>query len=543
MRWSNFASLLLLSNAILLNAVSTNTAVAGEVAVPICSSGMVWEDRNGNGQRDPGERPLAGIKLSDGQQLVTTDAQGHYRLPANDGRTVFIIKPAAYALPERADGLPDAWKNSPSPTSSTLKYGGLRDARAACKDFGLVPQPRQRMSADSMRMLVFSDTQTKSMQDVDYYLRDIVQPLLAQRDQYQLGTTLGDVVNDDLSLYPQLKQVTAQLGLPWLHIPGNHDLDFDAGSDEESLLSYRNQFGPDTFAWEEPLLTFIGLDDVVYQPGVKPAYVGGLREDQFRFLQEYLPTVRKDRLLVLAMHIPTFLPDPGRETFRLADRQRLFDLLKDFPHVLLLSGHSHTQQQWFHGADEGWHGTQPLHEYNVGAACGAFWSGVKDAQGIPDSRMADGTPNGYADLRVAGDGSYALAWHAARDPEGSHIGLHLPQVLRQGAYPAWGVYANVYMGDAASRVEFRVDGADWKPMTQVRQPDPGLLAENVRDDQAPALRGYDRSPEAVPSAHLWRGALPTDLSIGEHQVEVRVFDRWQGEQRVQGHYRLQDAKP
>ena len=29
---------------------------------------------------------------------------------------------------------------------------------------------------------------------------------------------------------------------------------------------------------------------------------------------------------------------PGRETFRHADRQRLFDLLKDFRNVLVLSG-------------------------------------------------------------------------------------------------------------------------------------------------------------------------------------------------------------
>jgi hypothetical protein len=27
-----------------------------------------------------------------------------------------------------------------------------------------------------------------------------------------------------------------------------------------------------------------------------------------------------------------------------------------------------------------------------------------------------------------------------------------------GAYPAWGVYANVYMGEDASVVEYRVDG-------------------------------------------------------------------------------------
>jgi hypothetical protein len=157
--------------------------------------------------------------------------------------------------------------------------------------------------------------------------------------------------------------------------------------------------------------------------------------------------------------------------------------------------------------------------------------------------MSDGTPKGYALLDVAGNGSYRLQYRVAGKPASEQIGLHAPKVLRQGAYPAWGVYANVYMGDAGTRVEYRVDGGDWKPMRKVMQPDPALLAENVRDDQADALRGYDRSPEAEPSPHLWRGALPTDLAIGEHEVEVRAFDRWRGEQRATTRYRLESASP
>jgi hypothetical protein len=99
------------------------------------------------------------------------------------------------------------------------------------------------------------------------------------------------------------------------------------------------------------------------------------------------------------------------------------------------------------------------------------------------------------------------------------------------------------MGDDDTRVEVRIDGGEWKPMKKVLQPDPNLLAENARDDEADALRGYDRSPEAEPSPHLWRAALPTDLAAGEHTIEVREFDRWRGEQRAKTTYRLQDALP
>ncbi|MDT9121621.1 calcineurin-like phosphoesterase C-terminal domain-containing protein, partial [Escherichia coli] len=78
----------------------------------------------------------------------------------------------------------------------------------------------------------------------------------------------------------------------------------------------------------------------------------------------------------------------------------------------------------------------PLHEYNVGAACGAFWSGVKDAQGIPDTTMSDGTPNGYGLLNVQPQGRYSVEYRVARAPEDMQIALHAPRVLRHGAYPA-----------------------------------------------------------------------------------------------------------
>jgi hypothetical protein len=390
-------------------------------------------------------------------------------------------------------------------------------------------------------VLVFGDPQPKSAVEAGYFRRDIVEPLRG-RQQATLGMSLGDIVDDAPALYPLVKAATAELGMPWMYLPGNHDIDADAPGDADSLRSFHRAFGADTHARETSLATFIALDDVIALPGRKPAYIGGFREDQFAFLKAYLPTVHKDRLLVLAMHIPLF-ENAGRDSFRDADRRRLFALLRDFPHLLVLSAHSHTQQHVFHDASDGWQGARPLHEYNVGAACGAYWSGIEDAEGIPDAMMADGTPNGYAMLTVRAGGTYALAWHNARDPADTQIGLHAPKVLRRGAYPAWGVYANVYMGMDDSRVEYRVDAGAWSPMRKVLQPDPALLAENMRDDAADTLRGYDRSPEAEPSRHLWRAALPTNLAVGEHRVDVRTFDRWRGETSASTSYRLDSASP
>lgn len=508
--------------------------------LPPCNSGRVWEDRNGNGRFDEGEIPLSGIRLSDGVDITLTDEEGWYHFPVVDGRTVFVIKPPGYDFPAHANGLPDFWRHVRTEPGPELRFGGIAAEFPACRDFGLLPRVDET-GANALEMLIFADPQTSSMREVDFYRRDIVKPLVG-RHGARLGTTLGDITNDDLSLYPALVEVTTQLGVPWLHVPGNHDIDFDVLHDEDSLLSFRHHFGPDTFAWEEAQMTFIGLDDVIYLPGQRPAYIGGFRKDQFAFLEAYLPTVPKDRLLVIGVHIPLF-DDEGRETFRRADRERLFGLLAGFPHVLVLSAHSHTQRHWYHGADSGWQGAQPLHEFNVGAACGAYWSGVEDEEGIPDATMADGTPNGFATLVARTRGEYALAWHPAREPDSSGIALHAPRVLRQGAYPAWGVYANVFMGDEHTPVEYRVDGGEWRPMQKVLRPDPRVMVENVADDLADALRGFDRSPEAEPSHHLWRAALPTRIGAGEHQVEVRAMDRWHGELRASLRYRLDDGEP
>ncbi|MEI2429302.1 calcineurin-like phosphoesterase family protein [Lysobacter yananisis] len=535
--------------------VAMPSALAQSLPAP-CEGGTVFEDRNGNGRRDPGEPGLAGQRVSDGRGIVLTDAQGRYTLPLRERGSQFVIKPAGYRLAARADsGLPDYWLNTTLGEGPALKYGGMPQAAPTCRDYPLIPEPRKPRGGE-LDVLVFADPQTKSATDVGYYRRSIVEPLRAQRKGRaplaDLGLTLGDLTHDDLSLYPRINAVTASLGVPWLHAPGNHDLDFDAKDDEDSLLSYRHVYGPDTYAWEEAQANFVVLDDVVYRPGSKPEYIGGLRPDQFAFLEAYLAAADKRRLLVLAMHIPLFDAAPGRESFRHADRERLFGLLREFPHVLVLSGHSHAQRHVYHNGDSGWRGAAPLHEYNVGAACGAFWSGIKDAQGLPDATMSDGTPNGYARLRVRADAGYALSWHPAPSAgralgtaavANDYLRLYAPKALRQGSYPIRDVYANVFMGRDDSRVEYRIDGGDWKPMRRVAQPDPALLAENARDDAAAQLRAYDRSATATPTPHLWSALLPTDLAVGEHAVEVRAFDAWQGEQRLGTAYRLLDAAP
>ena len=44
------------------------------------ASGTVFNDANGNGQRDPDEKGLAGVGVSNGEAIVETDADGRWQL-------------------------------------------------------------------------------------------------------------------------------------------------------------------------------------------------------------------------------------------------------------------------------------------------------------------------------------------------------------------------------------------------------------------------------------------------------------------------------
>ncbi len=525
----------------LLFCAATTSVVAAET---VAASGRVFLDRDGNGIADPSEPGLADVKVSNGRDVVLTDSEGRYRLSISDNDTVFVIKPPGFAVATGEAGLPRFWRHHRPAGSPALRYGGMAASDARAVDFPLRPEPAAgEGDGHGLEVLIFGDPQTKNRRHVEYYQRAIVTPILGKHPRARLGLTLGDVVDDDLSLYPALNRVTAALGLPWLHAAGNHDMDFDAERDEDALLTFRQTFGPDTFAWEEAEASFVVLDDTIHLPGPSPEYVGGLREEQFVFLRNYLSGLSSERRLVLAAHIPFFDPMPGRETFRAQDRRRLFELLRPFRKVLLLTAHGHVQRHYFHGPEDGWFGPEPLHEYNVGAVCGSWWSGPLDAEGLPAATMADGTPNGHAVLRIAADGDYALRWHAAGKPDDHAIALHAPNVLRRGAWPGVPVVANVFMGIEGDRVELRIDGGPWRPMTPFHGPDPRLLAENLRDDSLDILRGPDRLPQAQPSTHLWRFLLPTDLELGEHTIEVRAFDRWRGELRAGTVYRLDEYAP
>ena len=167
-------------------------------AILYCDGGMVFEDRNGNGRREPGEPGVAGVKVSDGVEVSVTDTRGVYRLTPVDGRSLFVIKPAGYLSIRREDGLPDVWRNTRTAPGPALKYGGMPVQPATCRDFALraaKPSPKRQQALD---VVVFADPQPKAQRDVDFYRRDIIEPL--KRDTaIEMGHGFGRFYFDGLA--------------------------------------------------------------------------------------------------------------------------------------------------------------------------------------------------------------------------------------------------------------------------------------------------------------------------------------------------------
>ncbi|AAW75517.1 hypothetical protein DXO170_11475 [Xanthomonas oryzae pv. oryzae] len=84
---------------------------ASAYARDITVVGIVYAERDGRAGRSADEPGVADVAVSNGEQIVRTDAQGRYRLPVRDGQTVFVIKPGDRRFVPAADGLPAFWRH------------------------------------------------------------------------------------------------------------------------------------------------------------------------------------------------------------------------------------------------------------------------------------------------------------------------------------------------------------------------------------------------------------------------------------------------
>ena len=482
--------------------------------------GMVYEDLNGNGIKDSNEKGVAGVPVSNGSRVELTDSSGKYEIGTNEDNIVFVIKPSGYALRCNEHHQPEFYYIHKRNGSPELKFKGLPATGDLPQsvDFPLIPKPY----TENFRILVFGDPQPYTLEEMNFFRQAVVSELLEAKG-VAFGISLGDLVGDDLDLFSPYKEVVGQIGVPWHNVIGNHDINYDAGEDRYSDETFERQFGPANYSFNYGMVHFIILDDILYpDPLDGEGYRGGLREDQFEFIENDLKFVPPEHLIVLAFHIP--LRNEGHyESFRNEDRKRLFRLLKDYPHTLSLSAHTHYQRQDFFTAEDGWLRDKPHHQYNVGTTSGDWYRGKPDKNGIPDATMRDGTPRGYAFLSFEKN-QYVMDFKVAGEPEDYRMRIHAPKIVRQAKNTTAAVLVNFFAGGELDTLYCAVDNGEWKEMYRYGTMDPVYYHKVLEWDFTSIPLEGKRPSFPVECDHLWYWRLPSDLPEGEHAITLKAVD-------------------
>jgi len=482
--------------------------------------GVVYEDLNRNNKKDRNEKGVPDVAVSNGTDVVKTNTEGEYVLNISGDNIIFVIKPSAYAVPLNEYRQPQFYYIHKPKGSPQLKFPGTAPTGElpTSVNFPLIPTPKK----DNFKILVFGDPQPYTEKEVDYFYQGIVKEVENVKE-VEFGLSLGDLVGDDLNLFVPYKNAVKHVGVPWYNVMGNHDENYDVTADSLSDESFEAQFGPATYALNHENVHFIILDDIIYpDPRDQKGYWGGFRKDQLEFIENDLKLVPKDHLIVLAFHIPISENEDG-DSFRDADRNRLFEILKDYPHTLSLSAHTHFQSQDFLTAKDGWLQPKSHHHFNVGASCGDWYSGALNESGVTTSTMRDGTPKGYVYLKFDNN-QYTFDYKVAGKPDNYQFEIYTPKVVGNKRKTTAGIFANFFIGSKNDSVLCRIDEGEWKSMQYVIDYDPSYLHLLHEWDFSEEVLGDRRPSNPVKCNHLWRGNIPTNLPVGIHTIEIKAVD-------------------
>ena len=249
--------------------------------------GVVFNDANGNGVLDPTERPVPGVVVSNQVDVVATDADGKYQLPADEKTIVFV-------------SVPTDWKT----VGTSWRAVAGRDSIS----FGLRAERQPR----SFRFIHASDTHI----DTAHVPR--VRRFVALADSVRPALTLlaGDLIYDAASQQePRARRFFEQFlaemkpQAPFWAVPGNHDhfgiIKTRSRVPETHPLynrgMYRHYLGPEYYSFNYGGVHFIGLDTV--QPD-DSAYYGGVDSLQLAWLARDVASVPATTPVVMFSHIP-----------------------------------------------------------------------------------------------------------------------------------------------------------------------------------------------------------------------------------------------
>lgn len=309
-----------------------------------------FDDRNGNGRRDPGERAIPSVAVSNQRDVAITDASGIARIEHGPTGIVFISVPDGY----RSVG--PFWR-ALAPTDSQLTFA-LRRA----------PAPR------TFTFVHASDTHIDSANvGRTRRLRQLVDSL---RPDFTIVT--GDLIRDAMSqqepkaraYFELFEAETRGFAKPLWTVPGNHDhfgiIRSRSHVPETHPLydrgMYRQYRGPDYYSFTYGGVHFVALNTLMTDDS---AYYGRVDSLQLAWLRRDLATIAPGVPVVTFNHIPmvsawellagfadmalvaSIRMDNGQSTDRhtVANVLDVMAAMRGHRWVLALGGHMHTAEK------------------------------------------------------------------------------------------------------------------------------------------------------------------------------------------------------
>lgn len=399
--------------------------------------------------------------------------------------------------------------------------------RLSGADGGGFRQARGRV----LRVALVGDPQVDDPTEMGYARRSVYRELRGRRD-LDMCIFLGDLVNDNMSLLPESVGVVDSLPYQCFMVPGNHDRDVYHGPKssmhrQRDLSTWRKVVGYVDTSFVRGNVRFVLMNNVRPSDSGMTDYVGGFTDRQKHWLDSVLNRgVGETRgrkpsrvcgtpaLTILATHIP-FSQMKGRDS--------VLALIPDISRLLFVSGHMH-----FVSRDDS------IPELIAGAACGSWWRGVRDSDGIPYALQSCGAPRGYFIADIHRDGTYDLSYKCIGRPASEQLSAWA--VPNDPTGRSYRLYINVFGGSSDGVV--RISGLGRKTYSCERSLMAAPEVEQVIRLNASRSRDYRKAHRdefiplrRKPSPHLWQttdlisGPLPAHVNVIYRDAHMRIRQR------------------
>lgn len=382
-----------------------------------------------------------------------------------------------------------------------------------------------------LRVALVGDPQVDDPTEMGYARRSVYRELRGRRD-LDMCIFLGDLVNDNMALLPESVGVVDSLPYQCFMVPGNHDRDVYHGQKssmyrQHDLSTWRKAVGYVDTSFVRGNVRFVLMNNVRSSDSGMTDYVGGFTDRQKHWLDSVLNRgVGETRgrklsrvcgtpaLTILATHIP-FSQMKGRDS--------VLALIPDISRLLFVSGHTH-----FVSRDDS------IPELVAGAACGSWWRGVRDSDGIPYALQSCGAPRGYFIADIYRDGTYDLSYKCIGRPASEQLSAWA--VPNDSTGRSYRLYINVFGGSSDGVV--RISGLGRKTYSCERSLMAAPEVEQVIRLNASRSRDYRKAHRdefiplrRKPSPHLWQttdlisGPLPAHVNVIYRDAHMRIRQR------------------